>query len=264
MAGIIHSPSGKSGKPQGKSVAPKGKCATPARTSPIANAGGEWRCRLVASDERRALGFAAGRYPVPETISDATRERITRAAMDAIRDRPPVAINAQDVAAAADVSPSAIYKAFGNKYELFAAASREILLEQAQLIRDRVDDDASPLERLRQTLEGVFYIGRDEPFAAAYVFCAFPMVYHGDAGPDVVEHARDVRAFLIEGLQIHVAAAIDAGELNGDAAMLAELCAIDTFGYVGRSITTPENVSPEQYAAFMVAGLKNLAAELSA
>ncbi len=192
-----------------------------------------------------------------ETVSAATHERITAAAVDAIRGSPVLALNVQDIAEAADVSTSAIYKAYGNKYELFAEASRVILMEQAEAILSHVDDDAEPIERLHQLLAGVFKIGRDQPFAAAYVFCTFPIVFHGDVDEAVGHRARDLRLYLVDGLRNHIGDAIEAGDLDGDADTMAELVAIDTFGYVGRSITVTERVSPDEFARFMIAGLRN-------
>ncbi|MEM9513942.1 MAG: TetR/AcrR family transcriptional regulator [Actinomycetota bacterium] len=183
-----------------------------------------------------------------ETVSEATHQRITAAAVDAIRGNPVLTLNVQDIAETADVSTSAIYKAYGNKYELFAEASRVILMEQAEAILAHVDADAEPIDRLHQLLAGIFHIGREEPFAAAYVFCTFPMVYHGDVDQSVGDRARDLRRYLVDGLRNHIGDAIEAGELEGDADTLAELVAIDTFGYVGRSITVSERVGPDAFA----------------
>ncbi|MEZ5145343.1 MAG: TetR/AcrR family transcriptional regulator [Acidimicrobiales bacterium] len=109
-----------------------------------------------------------------ESVSDETRERITAEAARAVRAAPVSALSVQQVARAAGVTSSSIYKAYSSKYELFAEASRRVLVEQVVAIAEGVDEAAPPLERLRQVLTGLFHVGRDEPFPAAYLYGMFP------------------------------------------------------------------------------------------
>lgn len=190
-----------------------------------------------------------------ESVSDETRERITVEAARAVRAAPVSALSVQQVAEAAGVTSSSIYKAYSSKYELFAEASRRVLVEQVVAIAEGVDEAAPPLERLRQVLTGLFHVGRDEPFPAAYLYGMFPLLHHKEVDDAVQEKIDHVDAEVRRRLRHRIVDALDAGALAGDPDELVELCAVATFGYLGMAVNHDEPVAPETFADFVLAGL---------
>lgn len=190
-----------------------------------------------------------------ETVSEATRERITEAAAQAVRYAPVATLTVADVAEAAGVTNSSIYKAYSNKYELFAEASRRVLVAQIGEVAGSVDESRPPEERLRQVLVDLFRVCSEQPFAVAYLYGLFPLMHHGDVASDMrarVEHVDDeVRARL----RHRMVDVIEAGDLTGDPDTLTELCRISAFGYLGDAVHGGLRIDAETFARFVLAGL---------
>ncbi len=190
-----------------------------------------------------------------ESVSNETRERITLAAMEAVRRAPVRVLSIKEVADAAGVTSSSIYKAYSNKYELFAEASRRILVEQVVVIADGVDDSAPPAERLRQTIAGLARVGRNDPFPAAYLWGLYPMIHHRDVDDAVQEKIAHVDAEVRARFRHRIVEALEAGELAGDVDELVELCTVAAFGYLGSAAVSPAGLAdPDAFAEFVIRG----------
>ena len=154
------------------------------------------------------------------------------------------------------MATSSIYKAYGSKYELFAEASRRILVEQVTEVAEELDEAAAPLERLRTVLSGMFRVGRDEPFAAAYLFGMFPLLHHGEVDQKVRELIDHVDTEVRRRLRHRVA---------GTPSLPAPLRETPTswpniLRRPRSAISAPRCtamlwVEPDSYAAFVVRGL---------
>lgn len=190
-----------------------------------------------------------------ESVSAETRERITLAAVRAVRAAPVTALSVQQVAEAAGVTTSSVYKAFSSKYELFAVACRRVLVEQVVEVARGVDEAAPPLQRLRQVLAGLFAVGRAEPFPTAYLYGMFPLLQHKEVDDSVRREVDEVEAELRARLRHRIADAVEAGDLAGDPDDLAAICATAAFGYLGMAVHGATPVAPEAYADFVVRGL---------
>jgi AcrR family transcriptional regulator len=205
--------------------------------------------RFAATQRSGAGGTMA------ESVSPQTRERITEAAMSALRTAPVSALSVRQVAESAGVTTSSVYKAFSSKYELFAVASRQLLVEQVIAVARGVDETAPPIQRLQQVLTGLFTVGRAEPFPTAYLFGMFPLLQHKDVDESVRRHVDEVVAEVHARLHQRIADAVASGDLIGDPDHLAALCATAAFGYLGMAVHSAPEVAPQRYAQFVVAGL---------
>lgn len=190
-----------------------------------------------------------------ETVSEATRERITQAAVRAVRGSPVASATVAEVAEAAGVSPSSIYKAYGNKYELFAEASRRVLVAQMSEVAASVDETAPPRERLRHTLVELFRICSEEPFAIAYLYGLFPLLHHGDVDPALRDAVRHVDGEARVRIRRRIVDVVEAGDLAGDPDALTELCRLSAFGYLGDAVHGELLLGPETFGDFVLAGL---------
>lgn len=190
-----------------------------------------------------------------ETVSEATRERITEAAAQAVRHAPVASLTVADVAEAAGVTSSSIYKAYSNKYELFAEASRRVLVAQIGEVAGTVDESVRPLDRLRHVLVELLRVCSEQPFALAYLYGLFPLVHHGDVAPEMqarVDHVDDeVRARI----RHRIVDALEASDLRGDPDVLTELCRVSVFGYLGDAVHGDLPIPPDVFADFVLAGL---------
>lgn len=195
---------------------------------------------------------------MPEQISAETRQRILDAAIASLEEDPMVALRLRDVAARAGVSTSAIYKAFANKYELFAFAARAIHVEQVMAVAASVDEAAAPIDIVEFILRDICELMMRHPFAASYVFVVVPVVHSDEMGDEAFEITEEVRAMARDKLRDRLAAAVASGDIHGDPAELVEFCMMALYGYVGMVIIGGTEVSPEQFARRTVAWLQVL------
>ncbi len=190
-----------------------------------------------------------------ETVSSDTRERITIAAADAVRKAPVLALSVQQVADAAGVTSSSIYKAYTSKYELFAEAARRVLVEQVVTIAESVDDSAPPLDRLHQVLEGLARVGREDPFPAAYLYGMYSVLHHDEVDPSVQDKIEHVNTEVRDRLRHRIEAAIEVGELDADVDEAVEFCSVASFGYLGTTVNGGEPPDPADFARLVVRGI---------
>ena len=190
-----------------------------------------------------------------ETVSEATRERITAEAARLVRYEPVSTLSVARVAEAAGVTNSSIYKAYASKYELFAEASRRVMVDQVGEVAEAVDESASPEERLRQVVAGMLQVCSDEPFAVAYLYGLFPLLHHAE----VDESVRDEVAHVDDEVRVRLRHRVDAvmagGALSGDPDDLVEECRLAVFGYLGEAVHGEHRLEPEVFAAFVLRGL---------
>ena len=190
-----------------------------------------------------------------ESVSSDTRERITRAAAAAVRKAPVAVLSVQEVAEAAGVTSSSIYKAYSSKYELFAEASRRVMIEQVVTIAETVDTSAAPIDRLHQVIAGLARVGRDDPFPAAYLYGMFTVLHHDDVDPVVQEKIEHVNSEVRARLRHRIEEAIQAGELVAEAEEAVDFCTVASFGYLGTSANGGVPPDPDDFARFVVRGI---------
>lgn len=188
-------------------------------------------------------------------MADATRERITDVAAAAIREAPVSALTVADVATAAGVTNSAIYKAYANKYELFAEASRRVMVTQLTEVAESVDESTQPIDRLRHVLTEILRTVAAEPFAVAYLYGMFPLLHHGDVDTSVRDQIADVEEHIRSRLAHRVDDAITAGDLTGDRDVVVDLCRVAIFGYIGIAVHQAPTIAPDVYVDFVLSGL---------
>ena len=190
-----------------------------------------------------------------ETVSAATRERITAEAARLVRFEPVSTISVQEVARAAGVTSSSIYKAYASKYELFAEASRRVLVAQVTEVAEAVDESSAPIERLRQVLGELLAVCSEQPFALAYLYGMFPLLHHAEVDDAVRDEVARVDEEVRVRLRHRVVDAVGDGALAGDPDQLVELCRLAAFGYLGEAVHGGHDVAPADYATFVLRGL---------
>ena len=190
-----------------------------------------------------------------ETVSEATRERITVEAARLVRYEPVSTLSVARVAEAAGVTNSSIYKAYASKYELFAEASRRVMVDQVGEVAESVDEGASPEERLRQVVAGVLQVCSDEPFAVAYLYGLFPLLHHAEIDESVREEVALVDDEVRARLRHRVDAVMTGGALAGDPDDLVEECRLAVFGYLGEAVHGAHRLEPAAFADFVLRGL---------
>ena len=159
------------------------------------------------------------------------------------------------------MAPSSIYKAYTNKYELFAYAAEVVLAEQVYAVAERVDETDAPIDILTGILVDFYTLGRAHPHAAFYIFAAVPLAHHEDI-PDasLLETIASMGQVVRAKLESRVVAAIEAGELRGDADTLTEHLLIASFGYIGIVQTGATTIGPADFAEMTVASLQAIGA----
>lgn len=194
-----------------------------------------------------------------ETVSAETSRRILDAAALLLGERPMRSLQVQEIAVQAGVSTSAIYKAYANKYELFAYAAESVLADQVHRVAEAVDETAPPLDILRGVLADFCELARGHPYAASYVFAAIPLVHHDDIpDDDVLRRTTALGRRARERLGGRIIAAVDRGELTGDPDRLTDYAMIATFGYVGLVSAGAIDLEPATFAAMTVTALQAL------
>ncbi|MEO1055421.1 MAG: TetR/AcrR family transcriptional regulator [Actinomycetota bacterium] len=194
-----------------------------------------------------------------ETVSAETKERIRRAAVEAMQTDAVQLLSMVDVAKRAGVTKSSLYKAYRSKYEMFADAAQLVMIET---IREGIEaavehEGDDPLDVLRAVLAAVYRVGRDQSFAHAYLVGMFPLVHHEVVSDEVLEGVEALRNEARSRLRRRVVDAIEGGSLSGDPDKMLEVCMIGAFGYVGTSLEDEEILEPEEFADAMIAALRS-------
>ena len=193
-----------------------------------------------------------------ESVSPATHQRILAVAVDEVTRHPVSTVTMQQIAARAGVTTSSIYKAYANRYELFADACRQVLAAQIEEISHEAGEEEDPLAALRNVLASLFEVGRSAPYAAAYLYGIFPLQYHGHVGDEVAERVQQINAEVRSRLHSRIAATIATGQLHGDISRLTEFCLITSFGYIGGSIHHNRLIEPDDLADYTIAALQSV------
>jgi TetR/AcrR family transcriptional regulator len=129
--------------------------------------GDDWRGRVVARAEAAKRDAVGGR-------ALSRGEQLVFAARQLIADSGGTTFTVQDIARRANTSLTTVYSYFAGKDEILLAVLEEAIREAADWLRDRLDECADPVDRLRMAIVG-------------------PLLYA--AGPT---HPADVRALYRE------------------------------------------------------------------
>ncbi|PRY00449.1 TetR/AcrR family transcriptional regulator [Allonocardiopsis opalescens] len=172
---------------------------------------------------------------VQPTHSRPGRDAMLDAALALLREHGPEALTVRRIAQAVGASTQAVYSSYGGKQALVAA----LYHEGFRLLRERFERAShagGPIERLRRMGQEYRAFAGDETELFLLMFGR--SVPHFRPDPDALAGAWPAFLALVEGVQ----AAIDAGELSGDAYRVARilwqavhgLTHLEIGGYLGR------------------------------
>lgn len=191
-----------------------------------------------------------------ESVSPTTRDRILAVAVEAVQRSPVSTVSMKQIADHVGIATPSIYKAYANRYELFADACRLVFENQLAEIAHDASAHDDPLDALEEVLTSLFEVGRAEPYASSYLYGVFPLQYHGQVGDAVMTRVQHVTTEAVNRLRTRIDAAVAAGQLHGQPDKLTELCAIISFGFIGGSVHHDRLITPAELASYTIAALQ--------
>ena len=164
-------------------------------------------------------------------------------------------VQLRDVADHAGVATSAIYKAYANKYELFAYAAELVLAEQMESVIDRVDATAAPIDILETLLVDICDVVSTHPYAAGYAFIGLPFLHRDEVGDEAYESLVALRHDVRARLERRIGDAVATGEIAADPAVAVDFVLSALFGHLGMTLNELTGVTPEEFGRRTIACL---------
>lgn len=114
---------------------------------------------------------------MPSERKTPTRQRLLTATVESLRDKGIDGLTSREIAGAAGANLQAITYHFGSKDALVAAALTELVQERLDPVREALEADGDPAERLFNalaTIKGAFAVGQDDlgAYADAMAACS--------------------------------------------------------------------------------------------